>query len=217
MSEQHWVPDADLDPETREALREFTTPRIGPDGRTYWPADEVPGVLLPDALPPAWEREIERQDESDPGEEPETTEPAIQDVATVDRLIAAEVRRRQSARRTQRVGHGATGTMRPSRWVHVPLAQLFAAAGNRLSVRGNGVIECAHEPLHASKGGRCVAINPTTGLWWCRGCRRGGDAVTLVMDLEGCSAKEARARLTARFGPVPEPAPGKRVIEIELP
>jgi hypothetical protein len=213
MSGDGWIPDDLLDSDTREAFRRFTTPRRGAGGRWLWPRDEVVGILLPEPFPAEWEAEIERHEALQCDEE---AEPAPSDPLIVEKLIAVEVRRRQSARHRQRVGHPTPTTMRPSRWAHVPLTVLFEAAGNRLYLRGNGVTECGHEPLHTSKGGRCVAINPTTGLWWCRGCRRGGDAVTLVMDLEGCTAKEARSRLTARFGPTPEPAPRKRVIEIEL-
>jgi hypothetical protein len=198
-----WLPDDLLDSETREALAAFTTPRRGTDGGWCWPAAEVRGIVLPEPFPPEWEAEVARRDE----QECDAEEPAPADPLPLERLIAAEVRRRQSARRLRRTSTAAT-MIRPSRWAHVPLAQLFAAAGNCLYERGNGTIECAHEPLHSSKGGRCVSINPTTGLWWCRGCRRGGDAATFLIDLTGCSTTAAAAQLTQAYGP---PAAGQDV------
>ena len=90
---------------------------------------------------------------------------------------------------------------RPSRWAHVPLADLFAEQGNRLHRRGDGRIESGHEPIHGSRSGRCVLIDPLLGRWWCRSCRRGGDAAGLVMDIHGCGYRQAAARLAAQHGP----------------
>lgn len=52
-----------------------------------------------------------------------------------------------------------------SRWVHVPLADLFAATGNPLYPRNGDHLETGHEPVHGSKSGRCVFIDPGKGRW----------------------------------------------------
>lgn len=38
-----FVPDVDLDADERRQAVEYTTPRVGIDGETYWPVDELPG------------------------------------------------------------------------------------------------------------------------------------------------------------------------------
>src|SRR6516165_10035464 len=46
-------------------------------------------------------------------------------------------------------------------------------------------------------GGRDrFAINPRKGLFNCRGCGIGGDAIALVMHAEGCDFRKAVERLT---------------------
>jgi hypothetical protein len=80
---------------------------------------------------------------------------------------------------------------------------LFTEAGNPLSYRADGLIDTGHEPFHSSRSGRCVFIDPVTGFWWCRACRKGGDAVTLVRLLRGCGYADAAAQLATRFGPPP--------------
>jgi hypothetical protein len=45
-----------------------------------------------------------------------------------------------------------------------------------------------------------VVIDPAIGLWWCRACRRGGDAATLLMQLHGWSYRRAAQVLRERFG-----------------
>src|SRR3712207_7913895 len=52
-------------------------------------------------------------------------------------------------------------------------------------------IETGHEPLHGSRSGRCVVISVDVGRWWCRSCRRSGDAATHLADVLGCSYAEA--------------------------
>ena len=88
-----------------------------------------------------------------------------------------------------------------SRWGHVPLADLFADAGNTLHHRPNGTIETGHQPLHPSKSGQCVHIDSQRGLWYCCSCKQGGDAVGFVMALQGCDRVAAVRWLEARFGP----------------
>ncbi len=92
---------------------------------------------------------------------------------------------------------------RISRWVHVPLGTLFEQQGNRLHWRTNGQVETGHEPFHGSKSGRCVLLDPERGRWWCRSCRRSGDAARLVMDLHGWTYTEAATWLARRYGAPP--------------
>ncbi|MGI8553474.1 MAG: CHC2 zinc finger domain-containing protein [Dehalococcoidia bacterium] len=112
-------------------------------------------------------------------------------------------RRCLAARQLARLERAAAPTgeaARPSRWAHVPLAALFEQAGNTLYERQNGRIETGHEPTHGSKSGRCVLIDPAMGRWYCRGCRRGGDAVTFLMDINGWNYHRAVVTLQERYG-----------------
>ena len=93
------------------------------------------------------------------------------------------------------------GARQPSRWVHVPLAELFAEAGNTITARANGTLESGHEPVHSSRSGRCLVIWPASGRWYCRSCRATGDAVTLVMAMYGWRYPQAAAWLEDRYGP----------------
>ena len=131
------------------------------------------------------------------------TTPALRDryaaEARGDDPNRSEVARRQLAR----LGAGATppaGERAPSRWAHIPLSELFAQAGNTVRVRPDGSAECGHEPFHASRSGRCVCLDEVAGRWYCRSCRRGGDAATLVMDLHGWPYPRAAAWLDERYG-----------------
>lgn len=113
--------------------------------------------------------------------------------------VRREVARRQLARLATEGAGRPTGRA-PSRWAHVPLADLFGQAGNTAGRRGDGTAECGHEPFHGSRSGRCVTIDEARGLWYCRSCRRGGDAARLVTDLHGCSYRRAAEWLEARYG-----------------
>ena len=121
-------------------------------------------------------------------------------------LLAADPIRREVARRLlARLG---SADLRPRalsgtaavRWSQVPIGDLFAEQENRVRPRSGGLLEAGHEPIHASKGGRCVLIDKA-GRWWCRSCRRSGDAATYLADVLGCSYVEAAARLAERYGP----------------
>ena len=128
-------------------------------------------------------------------------------------LLAADPTRREVARRL--LDRLSSADLRPralsgtagARWSHVPISDLFAEQGNRVRPCSGGLLEAGHEPIHASKGGRCVLIDPKAGRWWCRSCRRSGDAATYLADVLGCNYAEAAARLAERYGP---PA-GRRV------
>ena len=112
------------------------------------------------------------------------------------RLAAAQLRRlRQPPVARLRSAEG-----RASRWGHVPVADLFAAQGNNLHPRKSGRIDAGHEPVHASKSGRCVSIDPVRGLWYCRSCRRGGDAATYLMQIHGWTYHQTADELRQRYG-----------------
>jgi hypothetical protein len=123
--------------------------------------------------------------------------------------VAAEVARRQQVRLHRGNGRIAASSPtsspakapRPGRWVHVPLAELFAEQGNHLHAKWGGLLETGHEPVHGSKSSRCVLINPERGSWLCRSCGERGDAATLVMALAGIGHREAATHLTRRYGP----------------
>src|SRR4051812_21582799 len=81
------------------------------------------------------------------------------------------------------------------------LETLFAEAGNIIQHGSGDRVESGHEPKHSSSSGTCVLIDAIEGRWYCRSCKKGGDAVTFVRDLKGCGYEEAVAYLTDRFGP----------------
>ncbi len=123
--------------------------------------------------------------------------------------VRREVARRQLARLDRpRASRDATPA---SVWAHVPLAELFREAGNVPHVRARGRIEIGHVPFHASRSGRCVTIDGGLGLWWCRGCRRGGDPLTFVMQWKGWRYPAAATWLATRYGPPPARG-GSRVL-----
>jgi DNA primase len=66
-------------------------------------------------------------------------------------------------------------------------------------------VETGHEPLHHSKSGRCVVINATEGTWYCRSCRKGGDAASFLMQHRGATYKVAVAYLRDRYGTAERP------------
>jgi len=113
--------------------------------------------------------------------------------------------RRQLDRLThiRRGSHGDTPL--PSSWAHVPLAALFAAQGNVLWAQSRGTIKTGHEPIHGSKSGTCVVIDPDRGLWFCRSCRRGGDAAGFLMALRGWDYRCAAERLRWQYGTARRP------------
>ena len=117
---------------------------------------------------------------------------------TIERIVR-ERQRERLARVVGRRRRPEGTTVRPSPWCHVPLGDLFGAH-NTLYPRSNGLLECGHEPLHTSKGGRCVLVDPGAGRWWCRSCRQHGDAATFVMAVNGWAYTEAAGWLAAQYG-----------------
>ena len=139
---------------------------------------------------------------------PPLTERYSRDARAAD-TVAREVARRQLAR-LDRAAPVQPRQLPPSRWAHVPLADLFAELGrNHLYHRADGLLECGHEPLHASTSSRCVLIDTLIGRWWCRSCRRSGQAPTYVADVQGCSYRQACRWLVERYG-APLPRRGER-------
>jgi DNA primase len=118
------------------------------------------------------------------------------------RAVADIVAQRQHERltRAQRCSHDTPA--RPSPWQHVPLVDFFAN-DNTIYSRSDGRLECGHEPHHGSKSARCVLVDPSTGRWYCRSCRRGGDAASFVMALNGWSYRQAAEWLTTQYGAAP--------------
>ena len=125
------------------------------------------------------------------------------DLFSADPILAAVARHQlEQLRATAASPAVADRASPPSRWAHVPLAALFEQAGNRVvRRRSTGDLECGHEPWHRSRSGACVLISPASGRWWCRSCKRRGDAASFLMDLHGCSYAVAAATLESRFGP----------------
>ena len=121
-----------------------------------------------------------------------------------------EVARRQLVRLMRGHRPANDAAPQPSPWAHVPLTDLFAEQGNRVHHRNDGRLESGHEPVHASKSGRCVLIDPTAGRWWCRSCHTSGDAAGLVMSLHGWPYGQAAAWLALRYDRPARPSPRRR-------
>jgi hypothetical protein len=134
-------------------------------------------------------------------------------VTPTDTLTAEVARRQQAKLRAAQAPRTTAPHWTPSRWLHVPLVELFADAGCRVYIRSNGRLETTH-PTHASKSGRCLEADPTAGRWWCRSCRRSGDAATWLQDLHGWRYPEAAAWLLAQYGPPAgsTPRPSRRPV-----
>ncbi|MCC6381723.1 MAG: hypothetical protein IT304_04400 [Dehalococcoidia bacterium] len=86
-----------------------------------------------------------------------------------------------------------------SSWRHVPLADLFAEL-NEIHTRGDDRLETGHEPVHTSRSGRCVVVDPALGLWYCRSCRRGGDAASFLAASRDWSRRRAELWLVLQYG-----------------
>jgi len=138
--------------------------------------------------------------------------------ANAEAPIEAEVAKRQLAALKQLLnpqavcgqrlarGNTSSNTSSKYKWTHVSLTDIFQLAGNRLHPRPNGTVDCGHEPCHGSKSGRCVTIDPTSGRWFCRSCRQGGDLVAAVQSLFGLDYWGAVQWLSERYGvPVSRP------------
>ncbi len=49
----------------------------------------------------------------------------------------------------------------------------------------------ANCPFHRSRSGRSFSVDLTNGLWYCHGCRFGGDILKFVMRRDSCDFKTA--------------------------
>ncbi len=79
------------------------------------------------------------------------------------------------------------------------LLDLLQENGNVLHVRSNGLIDSGHQPFHDSKSNRCLMVDPVTGRWYCRSCKRGGDVVAFYAALHGLSYSDAEKALKERL------------------
>ena len=65
-------------------------------------------------------------------------------------------------------------------------------------------------PLHEGDGDRSLSVNVKQGLYFCFACKKGGNVITLVQELEGVSVREAALKLKDSFldgeGQPPPPA-----------
>jgi hypothetical protein len=87
-----------------------------------------------------------------------------------------------------------------ARWGFALIA-LFEQAGNTVHTRSSGDADSGHEPLHHSKSGACVWITSAAGRWYCRSCKRSGDAIAFVREVNGWSYRHACISLLEQFGP----------------
>jgi hypothetical protein len=88
-------------------------------------------------------------------------------------------------------------TRKPAYWYQV--IDLVILQEPRHSKTGSGY-KTGHGYAHTSKSGTCLSVDTRLGLWYCSSCRRGGDAVHWVMDIEECSYGQAWQILVDRFG-----------------
>src|SRR5262249_36528076 len=99
----------------------------------------------------------------------------------------------------------AEGTMAPESLV----AKIFAAYGNPLPTPNrSGDVYTSHEPVHASKSGRCVRINVLKDVFICDNCHRGGGPPQALQTFEELSYDEAVAAVQARYGGAGQAAHG---------
>lgn len=77
---------------------------------------------------------------------------------------------------------------------HGQLIALVEEAVGPLLEQSNGNREgpC---PWHTSRSGTCLIVFADGDRWWCRSCRRSGDAVAWLALTEGISFADARRRL----------------------
>lgn len=116
-----------------------------------------------------------------------------------DPIVAAAARELLHDLRTDRPSRALTEDRPPAPWRDV-IGQVIAGEP-RSSVTTSGY-KTGHGHAHDSRSGTCVSVNLERGIWYCSSpsCRRGGTAITWVMDTEDCGYGEAWEMLCRRFG-----------------
>ena len=78
-----------------------------------------------------------------------------------------------------------------------------------IKIRGTGENLRGKCPLHDGDGDRSLSVNPSKGLFFCFSCKKGGNILDLVSQLEDVTVREAALQLQESFliGKQPQPAP----------
>src|SRR4051812_38973297 len=115
-----------------------------------------------------------------------TTAPSV--FAVLYRLRRASSLSRPTSTLARSLAAGPSGCQRRSamtrKW-RADLETLFIEAGNTIAHGAGGRAETGHEPKHSSRSGECVLLDRDRGSWYCRSCKKGGDAVTFVREMRG--------------------------------
>ena len=74
---------------------------------------------------------------------------------------------------------------------------LVELIGRRVELKRRGRAWWGCCPFHGEKT-PSFQVDPDKGLWHCFGCGKGGDALTFLMDLDGLTFSDAKARLGVR-------------------
>lgn len=72
----------------------------------------------------------------------------------------------------------------------VPIAQVFAHLGHRLRSTGHSLIGRCPLPDHEDST-PSLSVDPKKKVWYCHGCHRGGDSITLVRMVRGVDFRAA--------------------------
>ena len=78
-------------------------------------------------------------------------------------------------------------------------ADIVAVVGEHLTLRKTGRNHVGLCPFHGEKT-PSFNVSREKGTYYCFGCKRGGDVIDFVMELERVSFAEAVERLAERFG-----------------
>ena len=88
-------------------------------------------------------------------------------------------------------------------------ADIVAVVGEHLTLRKTGRNYVGLCPFHGEKTGS-FNVSREKGTYYCFGCKRGGDVIDFVMEMERVAFAEAVERLADRFGVRLPPPPRKR-------
>lgn len=133
---------------------------------------------------PAWQQELETHWQAmiDSGD------PHQAEIGRRMRSRAKQTRQRPMVPR-------ATEQSAPA-WAHV----LLKVTGAQHATWNPSQFKGGHDYAHSSKSGTCVSVDLVKGFWYCSSCRRGGTAVTWVMQSEECDYLVAARLLLERYG-----------------